>query len=257
MTQCEWSKLPEQIRQADCLYVSHSGGKDSQAMLAYLHGLAIEGIIPSNIVLVHSDLGDMEHEPMHQWIEANSLGYPLHVVNPGISFWDLCRKWKRLPDGKARFCTMYLKTEPISEFIHKHMTQNGYTRAINAVGIRAEESPSRAAKPPFKISDMTKPRKHPGHTVWDWYPIFDFNLCDVRCEIDHAGQSMHRIYSEGYSRLSCTFCVFAKKHELQQSAKRYPAEFQKMAELELELGRTIRLKQRNKQKVNQFITEYC
>ena len=49
---------PQVVQDADVIFVSHSGGKDSQAMLAQLVRLGLK----DKIVLVHADLGDMEWE---------------------------------------------------------------------------------------------------------------------------------------------------------------------------------------------------
>ena len=87
--------------EADVIFVNHSGGKDSQAMLAQLVRLGFK----DKLVIVHADLGEMEWEPMKKWIKKNSFGIPVHVVKAELSFWDLCRKYGRLPSGQARFCT--------------------------------------------------------------------------------------------------------------------------------------------------------
>lgn len=230
--------MNKEILEADVIFVSHSGGKDSQAMLAYL----VKQGLKDKIVVVHSDLGEMEWEPMHNFIERNSFGLPVNVVKPPISFFELCRKYGRLPSGNARFCTMYLKTKPIAEFIHKYMTEHGFTKSINATGIRADESDERAKKTPFGISDMTQPKKYPGHIIHDWMPIFDFTLDQVWLTIAGAGQIPHEVYSRGYSRLSCVFCPLGKVNEHKMMAIEKPELFNKMVALEKELGKSIRIK---------------
>ena len=67
-------------------YISHSGGKDSQAMYAYL---SVE--IPHNqIVVVHSDLGEVEWEGVKDHIEA-TISHPLNVVRAKKTFFDMVR----------------------------------------------------------------------------------------------------------------------------------------------------------------------
>lgn len=44
----------------DCIVISSSGGKDSQAMLAHVHAQAVLQGVEDRLVVVHADLGDME-----------------------------------------------------------------------------------------------------------------------------------------------------------------------------------------------------
>lgn len=245
--------IPDEVKNAQVIFVSHSGGKDSQAMLAHLVSMGLR----DKIVLVHSDLGEMEWEPMEEFIKRNSFGLEVHVVRPKLSFFDLCRKYRRIPGGRARFCTMYLKTEPIGEFIHDYMTRHGLTLAINATGVRAEESRERAKKSPLGLSSMTMSRKYPGHIITDWLPVFDFTLQMVWDAIAKAGQTPNPIYAKGFSRLSCVFCVFGRIGEHQAAAKLRPDLFNKMAALEKELGKSIRVRQVDGKKQPKFLGEYC
>jgi DNA sulfur modification protein DndC len=242
--------IPQEVKEAQVIFVNHSGGKDSQAMFAAL----VRQGLGSKLVVVHSDLGEMEWEPMKPFIETNCLGRGVHVVEPEIGFFELCRKYDRLPSGLARFCTSELKTRPIGKWIHDYCAKHGITKAVNAIGIRAEESPARAKKSPLTRSKLSRVKK--GLEITEWFPIFDYKLNDVWNEIRMLGQTPHPIYSQGFSRLSCVFCVFGRVGEHQLAAKRRPELFQKMVKLERDLGKTIRLKQRNKVKYNKYLDEY-
>jgi len=244
--------VPLDIQTAQVIFVSHSGGKDSQAMLALLIRLGFKG----RIVLVHSDLGEMEWEPMHHWIEKNSFGLPVHVVRSEMTFFDMVRKYKRIPSGNNQFCTDFLKIVPIEAFIHDYMTKHGLKTAVNATGMRAEESKRRAEKEPFQLSEMTRKRKFPDHMIFDWLPLFDYSTAEVLEEIKEAGQVPHHVYSLGFSRLSCVFCVNGRIGEHQQAAILRPELALKMAKLEREVGKTIRTKQINKVKHPKFLDEY-
>lgn len=229
--------------EAEVIFVNHSGGKDSQAMLAKL---VSEGY-KDKLVIVHADLGEMEWEPMKDWIEKNSFGVPVYVVKSSLGFFDLCRKYKRLPSGQARFCTSELKTRPCEAFMKEYCEERGYTKAISALGIRAEESPGRAKKGFFEAKKKTL-------TVWN--PILDYKLPQVKETIKTAGQNMHWVYGKGYSRLSCVMCVFGRVGEHKKMAKDRPEIFRKMSMLEKELGKTIRVKQKNKVRYPKYLTEY-
>lgn len=226
------------------IFVSHSGGKDSQAMLARLvragHG--------PEIVIVHADLGDMEHEPMHDWIKANSFGLPVHVVTPPRDFYQLARDYKRLPSGMARFCTSKLKTDPIRKWVTEYCKTHGITEAKIAIGLRREESKTRALKPEY--SRVNK-------LITDWHPILDYTLDDVWAEIRQAGQTPHRVYSEGWSRLSCVMCVLGRKSEHLLAKAKYPDKFQKMADLEKELNKSIRISKAKNKTTNKWLADLC
>lgn len=243
--------MNEIIKNSDVIFVSHSGGKDSQAMLASL----VRQGYKDKIVLIHSDLKEMEWEEMKPWILKNSFGLPVHVVTAELDFFDLVRKYKRLPSGQQQFCTDFLKIKPIEKFIHEYMSKHNLKTAINATGMRAEESKRRANKKPFEISVMNKPRKFPEHIIYDWLPIFDYSERAVFAEIKNAGQEPHEVYSMGFSRLSCVFCVNGRIKEHEQASKLRPELFDKMAKLEREVNKTIRLKQVKGIKLPKFLDE--
>jgi DNA sulfur modification protein DndC len=250
--------IPFEVSNAQKIFVSHSGGKDSQALLAYLVRLGLK----DKLVIVHADLGEMEWEPMHRWIEQNSFGLPVHVVQAEEDFFQLCRRTGRFPSGMQQYCTDNLKTKPITKFIHEYMTANNITHAINATGMRAEESKRREDKPCFTLSKgsqtsgMHMPKKYPNHTIFDWLPIKDYTLEDVKAEIANAGQEMHKVYSLGFSRLSCVFCVNGRVSEHQIASELKPELALKIANLERELGKSYRIKQVDGKKLPKFFDEY-
>lgn len=240
--------VPASFLNAEKIFVNHSGGKDSQAMLAALVAAGLK----EKLVIVHADLGEMEWEPMHDWIVKNSFGIEVQVIKPDLDFFELCEKYKRLPSGLARFCTSELKTNPINKWIKKYCSEHGLTRVVSAIGLRAEESPLRAKKQ--AVTDSKASTR--ALSITEWLPILHYRLADVWAEIEQAGQQPHSVYGLGFSRLSCVFCVFGKMEEHQKAAKLRPELFAKMARLERDLGKTIRLKQKDKVKYNKYLDEY-
>ena len=108
-------EVTELIERGAIFYVSHSGGKDSQAMYAELFSMVPE----DQIVVVHADLGAIEWEGVQDHIRAN-IRHELNVVQSHKSFFDMVRRraatrpdvpsW---PSSANRQCTSDLKRDPI------------------------------------------------------------------------------------------------------------------------------------------------
>ncbi len=249
-------QLTPEVLNAEKIFVNHSGGKDSQAMLAALVAAGLK----EKLVIIHCDLGEMEWEPMHDWIASTSFGLEVHVVRATEDFFQLCRRFDRLPSGLARFCTSELKTVPAVEFVRNYCAAHGLTNVVEALGLRAEESPLRAKKNAYERRNILKDtadRSAGKIQIGTWLPILHYKLADVWGEIQAAGQVPHRIYAEGFTRLSCVFCVFGRIEEHKKAALLKPELYRKMVQLEKDLGKSIRLKQREGVKSNKYLDEYC
>ena len=142
------------IKQGAIFYLSHSGGKDSQAMYAILR----ERIPHAQLVVVHADLGRVEWEGVREHIEA-TIDHPLNVVRANKTLLDMVRhrhttkphvpSW---PSPSHRQCTSDLKRNPIQRFIRQDMKRRGATQAVNCVGLRAQESTARARRTEWSIN---------------------------------------------------------------------------------------------------------
>jgi DNA sulfur modification protein DndC len=250
--------IPDHVHQADVIFLSHSGGKDSQATYLALKRM---GLLHKTVI-IHADLKEMEWEEMKPWIESTIDGQAVHVVHAEEDFFTMCLRTGRLPSSQMQYCTDILKIQPISKFIHDYLTAHGLTTAINCTGMRAEESPRRAKKGPFSLSQgeytsgMHMPKKYPGHTIHDWLPLFDFTTQDVLSTIEAAGQAPHHVYSLGFSRLSCVFCVNGKVGEHKKAAELRPELALKFSNLERQLGKALRMKQIKNVKYPKYLDEY-
>jgi len=235
-------------------YCSHSGGKDSQAMY-----LALVKLVPAErICLVHADLGEVEWAGTQEHIHRTTQHH-LNVVesyyadkgrlSPGVEpgsrktlLVEVERKMRVSPDqppwpsSSARWCTSDLKTGPIYKFIRQDMAARGATSAVNCMGIRAEESPARAKKPPVKRNATLSKA---GRTVYDWYPIFEWSTEMVFSHIKRAGQSAHPAYADGNERLSCMFCILGSANDLAHASRVRPELAAKYFNLEARSGYTL------------------
>jgi len=252
-------------------FVSHSGGKDSQAQM-----IEIERIVPkSQIVVVHADLPGADWSGTFDHIKATVGDHDLRVVVANETFMEMVTKRGMWPSPKYRQCTSGQKTGPIDVLIRAIMKERGAKYAVNCVGIRAGESDGRKQgvdKDHFKktgealtiglskrlalfekmnhpegkldkkgrvkrVNNLSKPNGK--RFVYDWYPIFNYSLEDLLGVVEDAGQRLHWAYAKGMSRLSCMFCIMAKKSDLRVSAKENPNVFKQYVEKEKEIGHTM------------------
>ena len=260
-------------------YISHSGGKDSQAMYIAIMALVAQGFIKSRQVrVIHADLGDIEHAGVKDHIIATitqelMIAQAYNKAGTAVDLFDMVRARRASLDAKgnfdapafpssaARFCTSDLKTGPIWREIRQDRGQHhdrglpNFDIVINCVGIRAEESKSRAKKIGWRGSlNLNKKNTNSKREAYDWWPIADWTIDQVWSEILRAGQSPHPVYKLqvnplepgkpeftvlGNERLSCMFCIFGSVNDLRNAAAIRPDLLQKYTQLETDVRGTM------------------
>lgn len=244
------SPLPEHIRSLvdrGALFVlNHSGGKDSQAMFAWLSAR-----LPADqIAVVHADLGDVEWSGVQDHIRSYIGGHTLHVVRAGKRLLDMVERrhaslqargkdaapW---PSASTRQCTSDLKRDPIAKWLRHYLKANPRFGglAVHCLGLRAEESSARARRATFR---QVQRECAAGREVWEWSPIHAWTLDQVWQQIADAGQHRHWAYDQGMTRLSCCFCILASQRDLCTAARLNPALYRRYVELERRTGYTMR-----------------
>lgn len=236
--------LSDLISQGAIFYVSHSGGKDSQAMYAELMGR-----IPADqIVVVHADLGEVEWHGVQEHIHAN-ISHKLNVVR---ATWKdgseknllnmVERRFENRPESpswpssSARFCTSDLKRDPIHKFIRNDLKSRGGNLAVNCTGLRHQESAARAKLPEW---ELCKRLCNQSRTVWEWRPIIEWSTEEVFARIAAYGQEAFWTYAAGNDRLSCVFCIFGSQGDIANGIIHRPELAQKYMELEARTGYTV------------------
>jgi 3'-phosphoadenosine 5'-phosphosulfate sulfotransferase (PAPS reductase)/FAD synthetase len=211
-----------------------SGGKDSDVAafetIAYLKERGHHG----PVILIHSDLGRVEHKdslPACQRL-ADRLGLELVVVRRKKG--DLMDRWQsRWHDNVERysqlecvklilpwstpvmrFCTSELKTAVICRELVTRFPQQ---TILSVVGIRREESATRAQTPVCcpqpQLTSSTL-----GTAGYNWHPILPWTTEQV-FEYHRIHQfPLHEAYGRGMSRVSCAFCILAGIGDLANSA---------------------------------------
>lgn len=232
--------LPDEIKKAvsdgAIFYVSHSGGKDSQAMYSL-----IKEIVPNEqIVVVHADLGEVEWDGVQEHIREN-ITHELNVVRANKTFLDMVEKREMFPSAKHRQCTSDLKRGPIFKFIRNDLKARKGSIAINCMGLRAGESSARSKKNPFNYNQMQSSHKRVIRHVYDWLPIFYFTTEEVFQTIREAGQVPFWAYEKN-ERLSCVFCIMGCLNDLRHGAEQRPDLYKKYVELEKKIGHTMFMK---------------
>lgn len=223
-------EINERIKAGAIFYVSHSGGKDSQAMYALL-----SKVIPGDqLVVVHADLGEVEWSGVQDHIRTNTL-HPINVVKAGKTLLGMVESRGMWPSAAYRQCTSDLKRGPIFLFIRHDLKRRGATIAVNCMGLRAAESTARAKKIPFTFNKM---QSCSTRTVYDWLPVFDMSTAEVFQVIADAGQKPFWAYEKN-ERLSCVFCIMGSLNDLRHGAEKNPELYAKYVALEKRIGHTI------------------
>lgn len=249
----------------DIILVNSSAGKDSQTCLRAVSIAARAAGVSNRIVVVHADLGRVEWPGTRELAERQTTFYPpIHrgwpSSSPGGLRFVTCRRGNDLltqmeferrkwPDRGNRWCTSDQKTAQVARVMtalvheHREVIQVGregrgkgsmrQVRILNCLGIRAQESPKRAAEVPFRFQERgSNGRRH----VDRWYPIFDWSIDQVWEDIRASGVPHHPAYDLGMPRLSCAFCVFASRTALTLAAQHLPALADEYVRVELVTG---------------------
>ena len=225
------------VRRGALFVASHSGGKDSQAMM-----LKLAARVPaSQLIAIHAPLGRVEWPGTLEHIEATlppGVELLLAPVANGRDLLDRTRARGKFPDPARRWCTSDLKRGPIEREIRRylkaHPEHGGLV--VSCMGHRAQESSRRAKRKPWAFSERNSKA---GREWCEWLPIFDLRKEEVFARIAAAGQRPHWAYRRGMSRLSCSFCIMANKCDLTTAARLRPNLYREYVHLEGKLGHTL------------------
>lgn len=228
--------VPQEMLDAGALFVvSHSAGKDSQAMLVKLRDM---GVPESQMLIVHADLGDVEWAGNVDHIKRYAGTIPVITAVAKTNFWDMVERRQMFPSPSQRQCTSDLKRGPINREVRRYLKAHPEFdgRIVMCMGLRAQESAARAKKQPVTYSASNSKA---GRTWYEWMPILDWTEDQVFTAIRDAGEEPHYAYGLGMSRLSCCFCIMASKNDLIVSAKANPALYRRYVETEKRLDHTL------------------
>jgi len=246
--------VPPQIRQliddGALFVINDSGGKDSQVMK-----IKLAALIPKHqLVIIHSHLPEVEWPGVKEHIEKYAFDIPVYFTEARKTFFEMVLHRNKFPDMKNRQCTSDLKRGPIQKFINNYCRENRFLKVVNCIGLRAEESSSRAKKEVVRFrTDLSA--KH--RIQYEWLPIHDFTLSQVWNCITLAGQYPHWAYSKGMSRLSCCFCIMSSESDLKTAATLMPELLERYSEIEERTGFTFIMpsKKHGKRTLKQIVNQ--
>ncbi|APP78124.1 MULTISPECIES: phosphoadenosine phosphosulfate reductase domain-containing protein [Xanthomonas] len=234
----------QQLIERNALFVvSHSGGKDSQAMLIKL----IDRIPPAQLLVIHASLGESEwHGALELAKEqAEVAGLPFLVARAPKTFLQMVERRYEVrpgpnsscwPGAKSRQCTSDLKRGPIEREVRRYAKDKLFSTVVSCMGMRAAESPARAKRIALTINKRGTVR---GRDWFEWLPIHDMTTAEVWRTIAAAGQVPHPAYLSGSSRLSCVFCFFAGARDIANGARYRPELYKQYRDIEQRTGYTL------------------
>lgn len=224
--------IRELVERGATFVVSHSGGKDSQAMAAYVRSFVPD----AQILVVHAALGDVEWDYTEQHARKTTMGLLFETVQAKKTFFQMVDARQMWPSPQYRQCTSDLKRGPIEKAVRAHCKATGNPLVVNCMGLRAEESSSRAKAEVFKFNSRNS---RAGREWYDWLPIHDWKLADVKSAVSSVGQHVHWAYRKGMTRLSCSLCIMACQDDLRRAATLRPDLYRKYVEKEREIDHTF------------------
>jgi 3'-phosphoadenosine 5'-phosphosulfate sulfotransferase (PAPS reductase)/FAD synthetase len=227
--------MGELVARGATFVVNHSGGKDSQAMFHYVHA----NVPAAQIVVVHAVLPEVEWDGVEEHVRGTTLGVPVHTCRSRRTLLEMIAERGMFPSPSQRQCTSDLKRGPIERTIRGL----GVKLIVNCMGMRAEESSSRAKLVSFKFSERNSKA---GREWYDWLPIHDWTVGEVFAHIREVGQKPHWAYEKGMTRLSCCFCIMASRADLTTAAKLNPSLYRKYVELERSTGQVMLMPSKTK-----------
>lgn len=207
-------EVPDLVRTGGLHVVaSVSGGKDSVALCLALK----EADVPH--VRVFADTGWEAQETYAHLDYLRSVLGPIEVVKPKRDMVEASLYRAGFPARMQRWCTRELKLVPLRAF---HDSLGGET--VNAMGVRADESASRA-----KMAGWDDDDEWGG---WCWRPLLRWSVADVLEIHRRHGVAMNPLYHHGHDRVGCYPCIFSRKDEIRIIAERSPERIDEIERLE-------------------------
>ena len=126
---------------------------------------------------------------------------------------------------RFRFCTGELKIEPIEHQVYKPIQAAGDSVCV-WLGLRRAESVARR--------DLKTRQRINGKscTYRVFRPILDWSFMDVMQKHAQHGIKANPLYAQGFTRVGCFPCIYARKSEIRLIADQFPEAIDKLEKWE-------------------------
>ena len=205
---------------------SVSGGKDSTALILALR----EAEIPARYVFADTQ---WEAPETYAYLDLlrTKLDIEIDVVGADGGMLGRARHRAGFPSRVTRWCTRELKLVPLRAYHDRLIEQTGI-ETISAMGVRADESASRANALEWE-DDPVGSRSWGGYL---WRPLIRWSVADVIEIHKRHGMPMNPLYHLGFDRVGCFPCIFENKEGIRRMAEVRPDRVELLREAEREIS---------------------
>lgn len=223
--------------------VAFSGGIDSQAVALHLRRLQSS----TPLILLFCDTGNENPLTLDFVANYSAKVHPVRICTPEVgdlgdadraarrreelpdnlrlTMLDLAVLKGRFPSPTRRFCTQYLKLEPMKRWIRQNVDPDFELW----LGIRADESSARAKQPVREWSELHDCHVNRPLLYWTKEQCFKFVL--------GAGEDINPLYRMGFARVGCSPCIMYSKDQIRTWAYQCPNDVEKIRAWEAQTGR--------------------
>lgn len=138
-------------------------------------------------------------------------------------------------DLRSRWCSGFLKIDVMAVAINNSPRLKG-SKILVVTGERGEESPGRDR---YAQAELHRSNTR-SRLVHHWRPVLRWTEAAVWLSMADERIKPHPAYYLGYGRVSCAGCIFAGDVEWASMRHLLPEQFQRVADLEIELDRRER-----------------
>ena len=124
------AKIMELAQEGALFVISHSGGKDSQAMT-----IKLSKMVPKDqLVIVYAHLPEVDWDGSVEHIKATSFGIPVYTCQAVKTFFEMVERRQKFPSPQYRQCTSDLKRGPIEKQIRAILKERGQDQDLGGTG---------------------------------------------------------------------------------------------------------------------------
>lgn len=206
------------IKEAISKYADHekvvmtSTGKDSMVTLDI-----VKRYIPDVRIIFNNT--SMDSADTYRMVKSHGW----EIAHPDKGFYQWIKIHGFIPTRYNRWCCQIFKESVGDKYLNKH----GIDRAVTFMGIRNEESVSRADRQDFWQSPHEKESE-----LWRCYPIHKFSELMVWIYILKYGIEINPKYRKGYQRVGCAVvCPYATKYQWALDEYWYPKQRERWKEI--------------------------